>query len=123
MKTQIDKEKTGRVQGCFLGGIYCVGSDSALLAHLKRLKTSCSVSFLVKIAEFWWILQFFIKTAFAERILKPVTMKVGAGDSIEGCDLKMAPKTMHFSCPLLDVVCVSNSELAHVDTVVGFKLA
>ena len=53
LKTQIDKEKTGRVQGSFVGGIYCVGSDSASLVHLKRLKMSCSVSFLVKIAEFW----------------------------------------------------------------------
>lgn len=44
--------------------------------------------------------QFLIKSVDSGRVLKSVTMAVGAGDSVGGCDSKMARKSALFSCAL-----------------------
>jgi hypothetical protein len=69
------------VQGCFVGNIYCVGSGSVLLAHLKFSKRGDFGCFLLKFADFS---MFSIKPGGSGRVLSVVTMGVGAGDSVGG---------------------------------------
>jgi hypothetical protein len=63
-----------------------------------------------------------VKSAVSERVLKAVAMVVDSGDSIGDCDSKTARKNAHFLCPVLDVVCISCSELAVVAVAGGCEM-
>ena len=64
------------MQGCFVGNISGVGSDSVLISQLKWLETGDFAWFCVKIGGFSC---FSLKNAVAERVSRPKTMTVGAG--------------------------------------------
>jgi len=72
----------------------------------------------VKLSDFSPFLQFSIKLAGSERVLKAVATLVSAEDSVDSCDSKTAHKRALFSCSGLAGGC---GELAVNLSVGGFK--
>jgi hypothetical protein len=60
-----------------------------------------------------------MKTADSGRVLRPVTMEVGTGDSVGSCELETARKNAVFLCPEGYGVSVGSDELAVVGAVGG----
>lgn len=62
-----------------------------------------------------------MKPAISERVSRAVTMEVGAGDPIGGCDSKTARNSALFPGPVLAGGCESCGELALVERVGDLK--
>ena len=62
---------------------------------------------------------FFAKSLDAERVLRAVTVQVGTGDSVCGCDLKSAHDGALFLSLVTGESCGTCGELALVESVVG----
>ena len=71
----------------------------------------------VKIDMFSIFWPFSKKLMVAERVLRPVAMLVGAGNSVDGCDSKSAPNCSLFGCMVTAGGCGSSAELALVQSV------
>ena len=99
-----------------------IGISFASSAQLKRVETSDFGSFWVKMgcfSTFWW---FSMKLLDSERVLRHVTMAVGAGGSVSGWDLKKACDMALSLCPVRDGVNGVVDELALVESVGGCKI-
>lgn len=67
-------------------------------AQLKRVETIYSGVFWSKLWVFSMFWQFVMELADSERVLMAGIMVEGTGDSVCGCDSKMAGGSAHFSC-------------------------
>jgi hypothetical protein len=97
-------------RGGFVGVIGVIGGKSISSAHLKHSEMG-DLGDSGEFSTFW---EFSVNMAEYGRVSKPVTMLVGAEDSVGDCVSKMARKNTLFSCPGLAGACESCSELAVV---------
>ena len=89
-----DVERVSKAATLVVGG----GDKSVSSAQLKHVETSGSGGFGVKISDFsvfWW---FSMELTDSELVSRAVTMLIGAGDTVGGCDSKTARNGALFSC-------------------------
>ena len=117
-----DERIPEKLRGCFIGGIYDVGSSAASSAQLNGPEM-CDLRgsrwFWVNIGWFSTFWPFSIKSVEAWRVFEAETIMVDAKDSVGSFDLKTARERALFSCSVLAARC---GELATVVGVEDWKM-